>query len=508
MSLGPARRLAVLLVVGVCALAYAGTAAADTSTLGCKASLLTITAGTLTINPIVANNPTTPCVTKTGGLNSIDLPSSSSTAITGGPAAVFTFTSASAPTTAGPVLPGATALVTVDGLTIPTASGNITIVGPVQAQAAYSCSTANGTPTATASSTLDVLKINGQEVKLTAPGAQQQIPLGNGSFIETNQNITTPTSITQRILTIHLQGTGDVVVGEAMVTTGASPCATNSTTPPGGGGGGGGGGTPPALSPCPAGSVLVIAKQLCEIILPNGTVIVISKPFEGPTGGTVLSLGAARKKFQSKCLFGAGPQYAIVGTNGPDRIVGTHRSERFLGLDGNDRIAGQGGNDCIDAGAGNDRVFGGNGKERIYGGSGVDRLSVQGGNSFVDGGPGNDTIFLGNGSDRVFGGSGNDRISVGRGKDFVDGGSGNDTISVGDGNDTINGGAGNDHIYAGNGRDHINGGSGNDRIFSRAVLDYTDCGAGQDLAYVVTVDAQYASQHGCEVVRKLALKKP
>jgi hypothetical protein len=37
-----------------------------------------------------------------------------------------------------------------------------------------------------------------------------------------------------------------------------------------------------------AGSTLNVAAQVCEIVLNNGTVIVISRPFDGPTGGTVV----------------------------------------------------------------------------------------------------------------------------------------------------------------------------------------------------------------------------
>ena len=169
----------------------------------------------------------------------------------------------------------------------------------------------------------------------------------------------------------HLQGLADIVVGEAKVTQdSAAPCAGNT-----------GSSTPPSVNPCPSGSTYNPVDQFCEITGPGGQIIIVSRPFQGPQGGSVLSVSAARKRFRSACLSGGGPQYAVVGTNHNDRILGTRRGERILGLAGNDRIAGQGGPDCIDGGSGNDRIYAGNGNVRAYGGTGTDYISAANGNA-------------------------------------------------------------------------------------------------------------------------------
>lgn len=487
MDLVKARWVTTALSVVACALLLASSAAAATP-FGCRASVARVALGGSTLlEPIVANKATAPCATTSDGLNAAKVPNVNSVLALGGPAAAYTFSTSSLPASAGPVAPGAAALATVDGVTIPTSQGGIVIAGPVQAEASYKC--VAGGVVGAATSSLDVLYLNGTKITLT-PNQNETLQLGGGSYVSVNERIQTADSITERVLDVHLAGLADVVVGEAKVTRPDSdPCAGSGTTPP------------PVLNPCPQGSTLDPAAGVCEIILPGGTVIIIGRPFTGPTGGKVVPLSVARRLFKSACLYGPGPLYAVVGTSGNDRIVGTSRAERILGLAGNDRIAGQGGNDCIDGGAGNDRVYGGNGDERVYGGTGDDRLSVQNGSSFVDGGAGNDRIFLGNGNDRVFGGSGNDRISVGRGNDRVDGGAGNDAISTGDGNSVVYGGSGNDTIYVGNGKDHIYGQSGNDRLYGPGESDFIDCGSGSDLAYANPFAIGYAARHGCERVR-------
>jgi Ca2+-binding RTX toxin-like protein len=483
------RRLTAIASVVVCALVSAASAsAATTNPFGCRASLARIgLGGTTLVEPIVANKASSPCATETSGLNSASVPSVGSVIALAGPAGVFTYSSSSQPTTTGTVAPGAAALAAVDGVTIPTSSGPIVIVGPVQASASYAC--VNGGVVAKSNSTLDLLYINGNRITLT-PNENETIQLGGGNYVSVNEKLQTSTSITERILDVHLQGLADIVVGEAKVTQDAAdPCAGTSSS------------APPAVNPCPNGSTYDPVSGYCVIQTPGGGVIVISRPFQGPTGGTVLAVSVARKLYKSKCLAGRGPAYAIVGTNRNDRINGTHRPERILGLGGNDRIAGQGGNDCLDGGAGNDRMWGGNGNNRDFGGSGNDRISVQNGNAYVDGGSGNDRIFLGNGNDVVYGGPGNDRISVGRGRDRVYGGPGNDDISTGDGNDWVWGGSGNDRIWVGNGKDHVFGQAGDDRVYAPGEKDYVDCGGGANLAFVNLFAASYAQRHGCGRVR-------
>ena len=83
-----------------------------------------------------------------------------------------------------------------------------------------------------ASSTLDVIYVNGVKQVLPSAGSPTTIQLGGGSYIAVNEKITTSTSITERVLDVHLQGLASIVVGEAEVTlTRSDPCAgTNSNT--------------------------------------------------------------------------------------------------------------------------------------------------------------------------------------------------------------------------------------------------------------------------------------
>jgi hypothetical protein len=481
------RVLGALVAVALCAFTYTASAHAATNPFGCRASLARVGLGNATIlEPIVANGPGAPCASDSHGVQTASIPALSNYLALAGPAAVYTFSSTSQPTTTGAVAPGATALASVDGVTIPTPNGgSIVIAGPVQASASYECS--GGKVTSSGSTTLSVITVNGTKITLV-PDQGLTIPLGNGSYVAVNESLKTATSVTERILDVHLQGLADVVVGEASVSqNSANPCAGTFGTPP------------PSLNPCPAGSTFDPVNQVCEIVLPGGTVIIVGRPFEGPTGGTVLALSVARRLYHSPCLQGRGPNYAIVGTNHADRINGTRLSERILGLGGPDRIAGQGGSDCIDGGAGKDRIWGGNGdKVRVYGGSGNDRISVQNGDAYADGGSGNDRIFLGNGNDVAYGGPGNDRVAVGRGNDRIWGGTGNDILVAGNGDDMVDGGAGNDRIYLGNGRDHIYGDSGSDRLYGRGQVAWMNCGSGSDTAYVNTFAARWAARHGCE----------
>ena len=71
-----------------------------------------------------------------------------------------------------------------------------------------------------------------------------------------------------------------------------------------------------SLTPVRRARTLVAVRQLCEIVLRGGAQnIVVSKPFAGPTGGSVVPLAAARKKFKSPCLYGQGPKFVVMGTN-------------------------------------------------------------------------------------------------------------------------------------------------------------------------------------------------
>jgi Ca2+-binding RTX toxin-like protein len=473
--------------------AGAATSTATPNPFGCRASSTRLATSLSTIEPFVANRAETPCVTDGGGVDSATVPSSNSASVVTGPAGVFTYSSSQAPTTAGPVAPGAAAFSSIDAATVPTSNGTVALVDPVEVSASYAC--VNGTLVATHNSTLDQVYVNGSKVNLPAPGDEETFQLGGGSYMTVNELQQDAGSVTIRAIDIHT-ALGDIVLGEAQVTqTTASPCAGSTSQ------------TPPTVNACPAGSTYDPVHQVCEIVLPGGGVIIVSRPFSGPTGGTVLPLSVARQRYESRCLAGPGPDYAVVGTNADDRIDGTRSPERILGLKGQDRIAGGGGNDCVDGGAGADNIWAGAGTTRAFGGGGRDRISVQDGNTVAHGGSGNDTIFLGNGKDKAYGDVGNDRIAVGRGNDRVSGGQGNDTINTGDGDDRVHGGNGRDRINVGNGTDHVWGGSGADRLYGPGQIDYLNCGAGSDLAFVNLVGARYAGRHGCEAHRKMRLKQ-
>src|SRR5450755_32757 len=147
---------------------------------------------------------------------------------------------------------------------------------------------------------------------------------------------------------MHIAGVGDYVLGEAQVTRPAGdPCPAGtggagsgsgsgrggSGSGRGGSGSGGGSGLGSRVAPCPTGSTLVGSQQLCEIVQGGGEDnIVVSAPFAGPTGGTVVSLAAARAKMKSPCLTGKGPKFVVMGTNKANRIRAAKTAERIVAM--------------------------------------------------------------------------------------------------------------------------------------------------------------------------------
>lgn len=238
--------------------------------------------------------------------------------------------------------------------------------------------------------------------------------LGSVIEIKVDERIETPDSLTIRALHIKvLNGATpvvDLVIGEAKVGANGAVCDPSQQ------------GDPIDLDlsgVCPAGSVLIVARNLCVITAgTNGSSlgeIVIGRPFQGPSGGTVLAIDVARKRFgkTSPCLGGGGaPRFAIVGTNKADRITGTNKADRILGRAGNDKISGGRGNDCIEGNSGGDNMSGSLGNDRIYGSTGKDHLNGGPGSDRLSAGSGNDSINAAFGRDRVFGGSGRDFINV------------------------------------------------------------------------------------------------
>jgi Ca2+-binding RTX toxin-like protein len=172
-------------------------------------------------------------------------------------------------------------------------------------------------------------------------------------------------------------------------------------------------GQTPQIKPCPTGSDFNLTTGNCVITASSGNPsIVVGKPFQGPSGGTVVPLGTARKRYKSPCLTGPGPQYVVVGTNKRDRITGTNKADRILGLGGNDALDGGRGNDCVEGGKGGDNISGALGSDRLYGLSGADHLNGGPGNDRLSAGSGNDTINAAYGRDLAIGGPGRDYINV------------------------------------------------------------------------------------------------
>lgn len=445
------RTLSFVFAVGTAMLAAAGSASAATSPFGCRASATRVTLGSGSpLEPIVANSPTDPCRDASAGVSTVTVPSSGANNVTAGPAGAFTFETGSAQ---GVTSPGAAAVASVQGLAIPTSSGIISFAGPVQANASYEC--VNGQVVGSAQSTLDLVNVNGSRTMLPAPGASMTIPLGGGGYIAVNEKLTTSSSLTERVLDIHLSDSTNIVVGEAQVTqNGSKPCAGTQ-------------GVPPSLEICPPGSTLNVVAQFCEIVLPGQTIIV-SRPFKGPSGGTVVPLSVARRKHNSPCLSGPGPRFALIATKRGGRVNGTPLSDRILALGIYERVTGLGGNDCIDGQGGSQRLFDGNGKDRLYASRGFNRIAMGNGNDYVNGRHGRDWITAGNGNDRIIGGAGSTRIDVGLG------------------------------------RDRITGGAGRNRIFAGSDHAVVSCGSGgHNTAFLRPKVVAYAARHGCQSIHKL-----
>lgn len=355
---------------------------------GCRASAarVTTTQPALTVEPVRANANTSPC-------------SSQSAAVlapaTVGPisaSAVGAFTNRAPDGGVGAIASAAKATVVLGSLTL--------AADEVEATAAAGCD-----GSLTGSSRVVNLTINGNLIALPPNNATVTIPLGPLGTIVLNEEVREATRITRRAVRATTPA-GEIVLAEAI----AGPGACASDTAPGPAPVSGVAGAGP--NPCPNGATYDPSRNLCVIRESNGNVIVVGRPFEGPSGGTVFSLPEARKRSKSPCLRGGGPKFAVLGTKGNDRITGSNRSDRIVLLAGRDHSEGGRGDDCIDGGRGRDTMSGALGNDRILGGSGRDALI---GGSHVDrlhGGSGNDTINSGFGRDRVFGGKGSDRINA------------------------------------------------------------------------------------------------
>jgi len=329
---------------------------------------------------------------------------------------------------------------TTANIKLPT-DGSILSIGAIQAKATAVCR--NNAPEFTGSSTLTDIRLAGVPISLddlVAALERALEPLAPIIDIDPpNQVVKTGNSIVVTPLRVKLlQAAGtplaDIVIGQVKIGASGDVCNPNSTPPvdP----------SDPDNQICPPGSIGQGSKPVVCVI--PGTdrygAIVIGVPnsTDTPRGGTVIPLVEARRLAglgqlpNSKCLYGPGKDYVVVGTAGKDKIYGTKGDDRILGLGGSDRLYGVDGNDCLDGNGGNDRIsggegndrqYGGSGKDRLYGGGGKDKLYGESSRDVLDGGQGDDTLSGGSGNDSLFGGSGDDSISTGGGHDTVQTGS-------------------------------------------------------------------------------------
>jgi hypothetical protein len=308
----------------------------------------------------------------------------------------------------------------VENLTIQLPQGGSVTIGVNAASSSVTGSCVKGTtkPKLEGTSQVVGLTLGGQQIDLDPlVKALDDLlqPLNAIVDIIPNEEIRTETSLTRRALHIKVLtasgGTSllDAVLAESKVATNGPVCDEKKQND----------GSGPKIPPvCPKGAQLDSDRNLC--IIPAGTggsklgEIIVGKPFQGPSGGTVIPVDVARKKYgRSPCLDGNGaPKFAIVGTNKADRITGTNIADRIIGLGGNDKLDGGRGNDCIEGRTGGDNMSGGLGDDKIYGASGKDHLNGGPGTDFLSAGAGDDTINAAFGRDRTFGGSGRDFINI------------------------------------------------------------------------------------------------
>ncbi len=385
MSASSRARLVVHTVATLCVAVFAGALSAAPAqaqgTDNCRASAARYSnPPTATSEPTVANVNGSPCVSDTADPADV------------APAGPFTVSEPRAQTRREAGVLAATASIESAQFA---GAGSAISVAAVSSSQFSAC--INGVSTPSGSSRVDALTVGGTPVDIIADQPFDE-EIG-GVRIRANQFDATTGTRTALILNI---GATETVLGEARVSGDA--CQT------------GGGGA----QICPTGSTYDVANNVCIIREPGapGGVIVVGATFQGPSGGTVISLIEARRLASegslpnSQCLRGSGPQFVVLGTNRADRITGTNRRDRILGLGGNDQIDGGRKDDCLDGNRGRDRVAGGLANDRLYGNSGRDKLT---------GGLGND---------RLYGGAAADSLNTGFGRDYANAGAGNDRVNA------------------------------------------------------------------------------
>jgi Ca2+-binding RTX toxin-like protein len=428
----------LVLLAGLCAAAcglLAGAASAQAANWQCRGSAgSSATAGNPGFEPVVANSAFSPCVDSATGPSDAGPPA-------GQPGALRTGTGSAstriAPDTGPAAAQTISAVGEIENAGIALGPGGALVLGVRQAIARVTGGCAGGAPALSGTGDVSGLSINGTEVPLAQAITQigaALAPLGQVVDLRVNEQVRDATTLTHRALhlrVLNAAGTpvDDVILGEARDGFAGAVCEDTGDT--------GTGVTPPGVQPCPNGSVLDAASGFCVIREPGSgvqgeRVIRVGRPFEGPSGGTVVSLDQARRRFHSPCLSGPGPQFAVVGTNKADRITGTNRADRILLLAGKDRGDGGRGSDCIDGGTGRDLLSGAQDRDRVYGMAGNDSINGGSETDRLSGGTGNDTINAAYGADQVIGGSGRDAINVATAgpRAHVSCGSGRDTVRL------------------------------------------------------------------------------
>jgi hypothetical protein len=307
----------------------------------------------------------------------------------------------------------------VEDLTLMLGAGGPTLgVGAAISTAAAGCVAGNDEPVFTGDSRVADITLGGTPIPLDNLVSELTEILNPllGALVEikVDERIQTADELTINALHIKvIRGAEppfiDLVIGQAKIGTNGAVCDPTKQND---------GSGDPIGQVCPPGSTLIVDRNLC--VIPAGTngsnlgEIVIGRPFQGPSGGTVLAIDVARKRFgKSPCLgFGGAPKFAIVGTNKGDRITGTNFADRIIGLGGNDKLDGGRGNDCIEGRSGNDNISGALGNDRLYGSTGNDHLNGGPGTDYMSAGSGNDTLNGAFGRDTALGGSGRDFINV------------------------------------------------------------------------------------------------
>jgi Ca2+-binding RTX toxin-like protein len=425
----PMLRRGLAATAGVAALALVASASAQAATPTCRASAVRVSAPPLTtVEPTVAGSGAG-CATDAQRV--VDT-------VAAGPLSV---TAPTATTRSGPGVIAAGS--GVAGVSLALAGVPIS-VGAVAAEQTVSC--ASGENVVAGSSHVDALNVAGTPVPIVA-GQPLDLDLGVVR-VRANQLV----GDVRQALVLNA-GDVQVVLGEAQAAGDA--CATlgggagtadgddgtpGGGTGPGTGSGAGAGADSPRI--CPQGSSYRVASNACVIGDGDGADggdTVIGAPYDGPRGGSVLSLETALAMVKagtladSVCLHGKGLDYVLLGTTtGKDRLTGTNGDDRILGLPGDDQVDGGRGADCVDGGAGADALSGGTGEDHLVGGTGGDHLNGGPGSDVLDGGAGNDTINTAFGADRVSGGAGRDAINAATSGPaaVIDGGSGRDTVRI------------------------------------------------------------------------------